>query len=112
MLSEIPAVVRFVSAEPLLSDFSIKGFKVDWVIAGGESGIGFRTLQPEHVRSLRDQCQRHDVAFFFKQWGGRTPKIAGRELDGRLWSEIPIPCMAPSLEGMSLAVSQRAVREA
>lgn len=112
VLSDIPAVVRFVSAEPLLCDFSITAFKVDWVIAGGESGIGFRTLQPEHVRSLRDQCQRHDVAFFFKQWGGRTPKVAGRELDGRHWSDIPIPRVPPTIEDLSLDVPQLSVSEA
>lgn len=91
VLSQIPAVVRFVSAEPLLGDFSIEGYAIDWIIAGGESGTGFRSLQPEHVRSLRDQCQVRGIAFFFKQWGGRTPKAAGRDLDGRLWSEVPFP---------------------
>ena len=81
ILSEIPAVVRFVSAEPLLESFSVADYSVDWLIAGGESGRGHRTLDPSHIRALRDDCQRNDVAFFFKQWGGRTPKQQGRELD-------------------------------
>lgn len=89
VLSEVPAVVRFVSAEPLLGAFSLADYSVDWLITGGESGNGFRKLDIEHVRSLRDQCQARGTAFFFKQWGGRTPKVAGRELDGRTWSDFP-----------------------
>lgn len=89
ILSEVPAVVRFISAEPLLGDISLAGYQVDWVIAGGESGHGCRSLAVEHVRSLRDQCQVRQIAFFFKQWGGRTPKARGRELDGYLWNELP-----------------------
>ena len=38
---------------------------------------------------LRDECVAANVPFFFKQWGGRTPKARGRELEGREWSEIP-----------------------
>jgi protein gp37 len=91
VLSEIPAVVRFVSAEPLLGAFELDGYSVDWVIAGGESGIGYRALNVEHVRHLRNQCRERKIAFFFKQWGGRTPKSGGRELDGQLWNESPIP---------------------
>ena len=91
ILSQIPAVVRFVSAEPLLESFSVANYSIDWLIAGGESGRGYRELDSNHVRMLRDDCQRHDVAFFFKQWGGRTPKQNGRELDGQLWSELPVP---------------------
>jgi protein gp37 len=89
ILGRIPAVVRFVSAEPLLGDISLLCHAIDWVIAGGESGHGFRELDPAHVRSLRDQCQALSIPFFFKQWGGRTPKANGRELDGRVWSEVP-----------------------
>jgi protein gp37 len=96
MLSRIPATVRFVSAEPLLADLCLSGYAVDWVIAGGESGNGFRELNAAHVRSLRDQCQAMGIPFFFKQWGGRTPKANGRELDGRVWSEIPIARHDPS----------------
>lgn len=91
VLSEVPAVVRFVSAEPLLSDFSLADYKVDWIIAGGESGTGFRDVNADHVLSLRDQCRAREISFFFKQWGGRTPKVRGRELDGQLHHEIPTP---------------------
>jgi len=96
VLSSIPAAVRFVSAEPLLEDFSLAGHNVDWVIAGGESGHGHRPLEADHVRSLRDQCNDLGVSFFFKQWGGSTPKKAGRVLDGREWSEFPTPRALPT----------------
>ena len=62
---------------------------IDWVIAGGESGPNARAVHPDWVRDLRDQCVDGNVAFFFKQWGGRTPKAAGRELDGELWNQYP-----------------------
>jgi protein gp37 len=62
---------------------------IHWVIAGGESGRGFRPLNLDWVRSIRDQCVRHDVPFFFKQVGGATPKAGGRTLDGETWSEFP-----------------------
>ncbi len=91
VLAEVPAVVRFVSAEPLLGDFSLANYAVDWVIVGGESGHGFRELNVDHARSLRDQCRERGIPFFFKQWGGRSPKARGRELDGQLWSQIPTP---------------------
>lgn len=85
-----PAVVRFISAEPLLgplSDLNLDG--IDWLIAGGESGPVRRPPQAEWFRDLRDMCLVSEVAFFFKQWGGRTPKAAGRELDGRTWDHFP-----------------------
>jgi protein gp37 len=62
---------------------------INWVIAGGESGPNARPVHPDWVRDLRDQCVDGNVAFFFKQWGGRTPKVAGRELDGELWNQYP-----------------------
>ena len=61
-----------------------------WLIAGGESGPNHRPLDPAWVRELRDACRDQGIAFFFKQWGGRTPKSNGRELDGRLWEEKPV----------------------
>ena len=61
------------------------------VTDGGESGSNHRPLDREWVRELRDECRDQKVAFFFKQWGGRTPKSNGRELDGRLWDEYPEP---------------------
>ena len=64
---------------------------IDWVIAGGESGPRARPLDIGWGRDLRDQCIADDVKFFFKQWGGRTPKAGGRELDGRTWDDMPVP---------------------
>lgn len=62
---------------------------IDWVIVGGESGPNARPMDADWVRDLRDQCVAAGTAFFFKQWGGRTPKTAGRDLDGRIWNEFP-----------------------
>lgn len=90
-LAEVPAAVRFLSCEPLLGplhDLPLEA--VDWVIAGGESGVGARPLNPDWVRELRDLCQQSQTAFFFKQWGGRRPKSGGRTLDGETWSEMPV----------------------
>lgn len=90
-LRGVPAAVRFVSAEPLLGplgDVDLDG--IDWVIAGGESGPRARPMDIAWGRDLRDQCVDQGVKFFFKQWGGRTPKAGGRELDGRTWDDMPI----------------------
>ena len=89
-LRDVPAAVRFVSAEPLLGpldSLSMQG--IDWLIVGGESGAGARSVDPDWVRDLRDRSVEHETAFFFKQWGGRTPKAKGRTLDGRTWDEMP-----------------------
>jgi protein gp37 len=64
---------------------------IDWVIVGGESGPGARPVDPDWVREIRDQCLRAGIPFFFKQWGGTRKKAAGRLLDGRMWSEMPVP---------------------
>ncbi|MEW6058768.1 MAG: phage Gp37/Gp68 family protein, partial [Actinomycetota bacterium] len=63
--------------------------EIGWVIVGGESGPGARAMHPDWARDLRDQCNAAGVPFFFKQWGGRTPRAGGRELDGRTWDEMP-----------------------
>jgi protein gp37 len=89
-LRQIPAKVRFLSCEPLLgplSELNLEG--IDWVIAGGESGMGARPMEVAWARAIRDNCATHQVPFFFKQWGGRSPKAKGRELDGRYWDEMP-----------------------
>jgi protein gp37 len=89
-LRDVPATVRFVSAEPLLGP--LQGLDltgIDWLIAGGESGPRHRPIRAEWVRELRDRCAAEGVAFFFKQWGGRRPKSGGRELDGRTWHQMP-----------------------
>ena len=84
------AIVKFVSAEPLISSLGqINLGSIDWLIAGGESGPQARMVDPAWIRDLRDQCQEAGTAFFFKQWGGRTPKSGGRVLDGRTWDQFP-----------------------
>lgn len=90
-LRTVPAAVRFLSCEPLLGpldELNLDG--ISWVITGGESGPHARPVEPAWVRNIRDACQDADVAFFHKQWGGRTPKAGGRELDGQTWNEMPL----------------------
>ena len=97
VLREIPVAVRFISAEPLLGSlFERRGQRVpldlteiDWLIAGGESGPGYRPVRIEWARELRDACAAASVAFFFKQWGGRTSKAGGRLLDERVYDAMP-----------------------
>lgn len=94
-----PAAVRFLSVEPMLGPIQfgrVPGFNrmgLDlsnwWVICGGESGPGARTMDVGWALSMRDQCRAAGVPFFFKQWGGVNKKAAGRELDGRTWDEMP-----------------------
>lgn len=89
-LRQAPAAVRFLSVEPLLEDLGeIDLGGIHWVIVGGESGPGARPLKEEWVLSIRDQCVRVGVPFFFKQWGGRDKKKTGRILDGRTYDELP-----------------------
>jgi protein gp37 len=92
-LRTIPAAIRFLSLEPLIGPLSALDLRgIHWVIAGGESGPGARPMAPEWVRDIRDQCNRADVPFFFKQWGGFFKKKAGRLLDGRVYDEMPVAC--------------------
>jgi protein gp37 len=94
-LRDVPAAVRFLSCEPLLGPLDgIDLTGIDWVIAGGESGPNYRPMDINWARGLRDTCKNVGVAFFFKQWGGRTPKSLGRQLDGRLWDEMPTTATA------------------
>ncbi len=89
-LRQVPAFVRFLSIEPLLGpikNLPLEG--IHWVIVGGESGPGHRQIRTEWVRDIKIQCEQAEVPFFFKQWGGRTPKSGGRQLDGRIWNEMP-----------------------
>jgi len=89
-LVDSAASIRFVSFEPLLEDLgSLDLDGIDWAIAGGESGPLARPLDANWIRSIRDQCRATDTAFFFKQWGGATPKAGGNRLDGRRWQEYP-----------------------
>lgn len=89
-LKNTGAAVKFLSLEPLLNpihNLSLHG--IDWVIVGGESGPNARPIEKEWVIDIRNQCQHNSVPFFFKQWGGFNKKKAGRELEGRTWSETP-----------------------
>jgi protein gp37 len=91
-LRATPAAVRFVSFEPLIGavgDVDLTG--IDWAIVGGESGPKARQMQREWIDQIRHACHRHDVAFFFKQWGGANKRATGRILDGRTWDDYPKP---------------------
>ncbi|MCR9161676.1 MAG: DUF5131 family protein [Nannocystaceae bacterium] len=95
-LRETTAGVKFLSVEPLLEDLGqVDLTGIDWVIVGGESGLGARPMKPEWALSIRDQCQDAGVPFFFKQWGGIRKKVAGRELEGRTYDELPELQRAP-----------------
>jgi protein gp37 len=89
-LRNVPARVRFISFEPLLGpilDPDLTG--IHWVIVGGESGPGARPMEEWWVEALRDVCVEQDVAFFFKQWGGKRKSRTGRKLSGRTWDQYP-----------------------
>ena len=89
-LQKANAGVRFLSVEPLIApvgQLDLRG--IDWVIVGGESGPGARPMNPEWAIDIRNQCVAARVAFFFKQWGGRSPKTGGRLLEGREWNQFP-----------------------
>jgi protein gp37 len=89
-LRKTRAAVRFLSVEPLLEDLGkidLQG--IDWMIVGGESGAGARPMEKEWVVSLRDQCRRNGIPFFFKQWGGVRKAKTGRRLEGKTYDEFP-----------------------
>lgn len=91
-LIKVRAKIRFLSVEPMLGPVSIYSWRKDiqWVIVGGESGPKARPLKPDWVRALRGECKALGIPFFFKQWGGLRPKQGGRDLDGRIWDEMPV----------------------
>jgi protein gp37 len=117
LLLQTPAAIRFISAEPLLGPIDLRAVRLghmpatarlDWVIAGGESGHNARPMHQQWVRDIRDQCRAAGVSFFFKQWAAWMPaaqakglegegerlvhlqkNLAGRQLDGREWNEFP-----------------------
>jgi protein gp37 len=104
------ARVRFLSIEPLLEDIGkidLKG--IHWVIVGGESGHGARPMNPNWVASLKLQCAKEGVPFFFKQWGGRQKSKAGRLLEGRTHDEMPIQAPLYSIQLNSREFENRAV---
>lgn len=89
-LCETKANIKFLSCEPLLGslkDISLE--EIDWVIVGGESGPKSREMKKEWVLELKDLCEKHGVAFFFKQWGGINKKKSGRLLDGKTYDGYP-----------------------
>ena len=71
---------------------------IHWVIVGGESGPGARPMKPEWAIDIRNQCVKARVPFFFKQWGGRSPKAGGRLLDGEEWSQFPTNERTPKVQ--------------
>ncbi len=92
ILMRIPVKTHFVSAEPLLGPIydMLDDALPEWIIVGGESGPRTRPVEPAWVHGIQEQCAGR-TAFFFKQWGGRDKKAAGRELNGKTYSELPCP---------------------
>jgi len=89
-LRNTSAHIKFLSIEPLIGPVRrLKLNKIKWVIVGGESGPKARPMMEEWVLDIKDQCQEVGVPFFFKQWGGKNKKKAGRLLEGRTWDELP-----------------------
>jgi protein gp37 len=98
LLREVPAAIRFISAEPLLGP--LEGLNLEdihWLISGGESGPGFRPVKEEWILELRDLCRDAEVPFFFKQWGGFRAKAGGRLLEGQEWNGMPEHGLEPVL---------------
>ncbi len=109
-LQESPAAVKFLSVEPLLEDLGKLDLRnIDWMIVGGESGNGVRPMRKEWVLSLRDQCRKSHIRFFFKQWGGVRKKAAGRKLDGRTYDEFPQRMQSPVITTEARASAIQAI---
>jgi protein gp37 len=101
-LRAAPARVRFLSVEPLLEDLGqVDLTGIHWMIVGGESGPGARPIQKEWILSLRDQCERAGVEFFFKQWGGTRKSKTGRTIDGQTYDGVPARVELPVLDAPS-----------
>ena len=90
LLRQVPCTVRFLSCEPLLKALQLDLAGIQWVIVGGESGPRARKMEESWVIDIKEQCEQTSVAFFFKQWGGRTSKAGGRRLLEREWSAMPV----------------------
>jgi len=89
-LRNCDARIKFLSLEPLLGSVDNLDYSgLDWVICGGESGYGAREIKKEWVIDIRDKCKSFDIPFFFKQWGGVNKKTTGRELEGKIYDEMP-----------------------
>lgn len=90
VLRDVPASVRFISFEPLLSslgELNLAG--IDWAIVGGESGPGARQMKAEWVLEIKEQCEKQSTCFYFKQWGGTNKKRSGRLLLNKTWDAMP-----------------------
>ncbi|MGD9544615.1 MAG: DUF5131 family protein [Methylocystis sp.] len=89
-LRETPAAIRFVSFEPLIGSVANANLdQIHWAIVGGESGPRARSMKIEWLDEIHQLCQDYGVAFFFKQWGGKNKKAAGRSYQGRVWDDRP-----------------------
>jgi len=89
-LRKVPAFIRFLSIEPLISAIpKINLLNIDWVIVGGESGQKSRPIKEEWVLDIKDQCEQRQIPFFFKQWGGKNKKVSGKLLQGKIHCQIP-----------------------
>lgn len=90
-LRSVAAKIRFLSLEPLLGPLGRLNLRgIHWIIVGGESGPNYRELKEEWVKEIKQQCVEKNVAFFFKQWGGFTPKANGNFLEGKVWDDYPV----------------------
>jgi protein gp37 len=89
-LRKVPAVVKFLSIEPLISAIpEINLLDIDWVIVGGESGQKARPIKEEWVIDIKNQCEQKQIPFFFKQWGGKNKKASGKLLQGAIYCQMP-----------------------
>lgn len=90
LLRKTKAKVKFLSLEPLIAPLpNLKLKKIDWVIVGGESGHRPRPMESDWVIDIKEQCEKANVSFFFKQWGGKNKKKSGRLLNGRTYDNMP-----------------------
>ena len=90
VLMSIAGVAKtFVSVEPMLGPIDPRGLKPNWIIVGGESGTGHRPISKPWIVAIRDYAVANGIAFFFKQWGGQSPKKNGKTLDGVDWCQVP-----------------------
>ena len=89
-LRKVPAYVKFLSIEPLLTPMpNMNLFDIDWVIVGGESGYKARPIEEAWVLDIKSQCNTLSIPFFFKQWGGQNKKANGNLLQGKVYNELP-----------------------
>lgn len=89
-LRNIDAKIKFLSVEPLIDSVDKMDYtNIDWVIVGGESGYGCREIKKEWVIDVKNRCEKENIAFFFKQWGGVNKKKNGRLLDGQIYDGMP-----------------------